>query len=294
MSEVPSFDEWMATGPYAAFVAERRFATGAPARLLLSRQPAGHFPTPPSRDLQVQLIVEGSPLAGLDFGIGRFHHHGTPGSFCVAPAGHGNLFETDDRFAVLIACLPWAETAKVVAAASGGELQDLAALHRSGHADRAVRDLTQLLWRAAADENPVSRLYADGLTQALVAALVRLAQPARPPARSAALPAWRLKRAQAILADRLDEEIELAEVAAAVGLSPFHFARAFKAATGTPPHAWRNGLRIAHAQQLLAGTRRPIADIATACGFCSQAHLTHAFRKATGLTPAAWRRARHG
>ncbi len=43
-------------------------------------------------------------------------------------------------------------------------------------------------------------------------------------------------------------------------------------------------------QALLAGSLRPIAEIAVACGFAHQAHLTTAFRRATGATPAAWRR----
>jgi AraC family transcriptional regulator len=291
MEPVSRLADWLVSGPYAAYVTERRLPAEAPLGLVTLRQPAGAFPDPPSPDISVQLLLEGTPRAALDFGAGRFAPRFTPGMFCVSPAHTLNTFEIGDSHSIMVAALPWADARPVVAEASGGVLADLGPLHRAAHHDRQVRDLLLLLWRAAEEEGPASRLFADALSQGLVAALVRLALPERRPARATPLPAWRLRRAQAMLAERLDEEIGLGEVAAAVGLSPYHFARGFRAATGLPPHAWRNTRRIAQAQQLLAGSDRPIAEIAAACGFCSQAHLTTAFRRATGTTPAAWRRA---
>lgn len=292
MDPVPCFAEWMATGPYATYVTERRFAAGAPAKLLMVRQPAGDYPDPPSRDFNVQYVMGGSYRARLDLGAGRIDAANAPGTLVVAPHGTPCSYAIEGEHTVLVACLPWETASALVRTASDGLLTDLGPLHHATHRDQRVQDLLTLLWRQADDEAPASRLYADGLSQALVAAIVRLALPGRPPARATALPAWRLRRAQAILGDRLDEEIALADVAAAVGLSPFHFARGFKAATGMPPHGWRNARRIAHAQALLTGTPRPIAEIAAACGFCSQAHLTNAFRKVTGTTPGAWRKLR--
>ena len=292
MEPVPCLAEWMATGPYAPYVTERRLGAGAPAKLLKLRQPAGAFPDPPSDDLSVQLVLEGTQHGRFDFGAGAFEPRLAPGLFFVSPPKTHNSFELVADHAILVVTLPWAPLVSVVREAAGHALSDLGPLHRAAHHDRRSRDLLHMLWAAAAEDGTASRLFADGLSQALVAALVRLALPDRPPARATPLPAWRLKRAQAILSDRLDEEIGLAEVAAAVGLSPYHFARGFKAAAGMPPHAWRNARRIAQVQQLLAGTTRPIAEIAVVCGFSSQAHLTTAFRRATGVTPAAWRRDR--
>ena len=45
----------------------------------------------------------------------------------------------------------------------------------------------------------------------------------------------------------LAEAVTLAEVARAAGLSPFHAARLFTQATGLPPHAWRNQVRLQRA-----------------------------------------------
>jgi AraC family transcriptional regulator len=72
------------------------------------------------------------------------------------------------------------------------------------------------------------------------------------------------------------------------------FCRAFKRATGRPPHSYVLEQRVQRASELLAGSRRPIAEVALAVGFSSQSHLTTAFRKITGATPHAYRLARRG
>ncbi len=45
---------------------------------------------------------------------------------------------------------------------------------------------------------------------------------------------------------------------------------------------------------MLLDGRRPLADVAAACGFASEQHFTTVFKKATGAAPAAWRRERAG
>ena len=51
--------------------------------------------------------------------------------------------------------------------------------------------------------------------------------------------------------EHLDAGPTLAQMAAAVGLNPYHFARQFKAATGLPPHQYVIARRVDRAQQLL-------------------------------------------
>jgi AraC-like DNA-binding protein len=73
----------------------------------------------------------------------------------------------------------------------------------------------------------------------------------------------------------------LAQIA---GLSPFHFVRVFRQATGLPPHTYLTQLRINRAKaQLQAGD--PIADVAAATGFSDQSHLTRRFKRIVGVTP---------
>jgi AraC family transcriptional regulator len=55
----------------------------------------------------------------------------------------------------------------------------------------------------------------------------------------------------------LDGSAALEQMAALVHLSPDHFARQFKAATGLPPHQFVITRRVELAQQLLCGRRVP-------------------------------------
>ena len=41
---------------------------------------------------------------------------------------------------------------------------------------------------------------------------------------------------------------------------------------------------------MLKDQSRPIANIAAACGFATQAHLNSAFKQRTGVTPGVYRR----
>lgn len=88
---------------------------------------------------------------------------------------------------------------------------------------------------------------------------------------------------------RLREDISLADIAAAVGLSPRHFCTAFRISVGKTPHVYLTERRIERAKLLLAGSM-PLAEIALECAFGSQQHFTTAFRNHTGFTPAYWRR----
>ena len=101
----------------------------------------------------------------------------------------------------------------------------------------------------------------------------------------------RLRRAVELMHARLDRELPLEELAGAAYLSPFHFARLFKKATGTSPHAYLAALRIERAQQLLASTALSVTEIGSRVGYQSPSHFGKAFRQATGLTPRAFRSA---
>ena len=88
----------------------------------------------------------------------------------------------------------------------------------------------------------------------------------------------------------LGENLSIERMAAAVGLSPYHFSRLFRSSFGMPPHSHVLNMRVNHAARLLRmEQQRSIADIALATGFASQAHLTHAFKKLMHQTPARWR-----
>ena len=93
--------------------------------------------------------------------------------------------------------------------------------------------------------------------------------------------------------ERYEEPITLAGLGRAVAMSPSHFARRFRAATGRTPMRALADVRAERAQSLLAAGRG-VLEVALTCGFGSPAALVRAFRRRTGKTPAAWRRATGG
>ncbi len=149
-----------------------------------------------------------------------------------------------------------------------------------------VQALARLIAEQCAEPDRPSA-YAAALIEALVVELFHAPEPDRP----GALSAEALTRATGHLRRNLGRSVSVAELADLVGLPPSSFARAFKAATGQPPHRWQIAARIERAETLLARGETPSA-VAAETGFSDQAHLTRAFRRATGDTPAAWQRAR--
>ncbi len=83
----------------------------------------------------------------------------------------------------------------------------------------------------------------------------------------------------------LGADLPLAELAANVQMSLWHFCRMFKQSTGPSPHRYLMRERIEAAKRLLAKPHRNLENIATELGFSDQSHLITMFRRFTGLTP---------
>jgi AraC-like DNA-binding protein len=124
------------------------------------------------------------------------------------------------------------------------------------------------------------------LIDALSTLLTRHAR-SRPEPASFAIDNPRVAVMKAKLAADLVEPVTLSTLAQEVGLSAFHAARLFTRATGLPPHAWRNQLRL---QRALAPLRAgvSVAEVAAASGFTDQSHFTRHFRRMFGVPPGRW------
>lgn len=81
---------------------------------------------------------------------------------------------------------------------------------------------------------------------------------------------------------------ELGELAAQAGLSPWHFHRVFKAATGLTPRSYANARRAEKVrEQLLQG--KSVTETLYASGFNSSGRFYEAANGMLGMTPAAFR-----
>jgi PAS domain S-box-containing protein len=92
---------------------------------------------------------------------------------------------------------------------------------------------------------------------------------------------------------RYTEPLAERDLAAMMKLSLSQFERQFKRKFGTTPRRYITQVRLKAAAELLAGTDRPIADIAAEAGFYDQSHLTNHFTRHFGLSPLRYRE-RHG
>ncbi|MEV6537161.1 NAD(P)-binding domain-containing protein [Streptomyces sp. NPDC051639] len=98
-----------------------------------------------------------------------------------------------------------------------------------------------------------------------------------------------VRKAIAIMHDRLAEKLTLADIAAEVHLSVYHFLRVFRLATGETPYRYLTRLRIALAQRLLSDTTLTIRQIAERCGFSGPGPLSAAFLRHLGIRPSVYR-----
>jgi AraC family transcriptional regulator len=98
----------------------------------------------------------------------------------------------------------------------------------------------------------------------------------------------RLSRVLEYIHAHLGDALDIRSMATTANLSRFHFARAFKASTGQSPYQYVSAKRLAQAKVLLA-QNQPVAQIALALNFSSQANFTRAFRREFGITPGRYR-----
>lgn len=110
-----------------------------------------------------------------------------------------------------------------------------------------------------------------------------------PRAKVNALPKWRLRRVEQYIAEHFSRCISLSELASVAGLSRMHFAAQFRAATGYRPREYLLNHRIERAKTMLVTTERPLAEIALAVGFSTQAHFSTVFKRISSHSPARWR-----
>jgi AraC-like DNA-binding protein/PAS domain-containing protein len=103
------------------------------------------------------------------------------------------------------------------------------------------------------------------------------------------LPPALTQRIREYIDAHLHEKVTLEAMAETAGLSPHHFARAFRQSVGMPPHQYLLQRRLDAAERMLRNTDLPLSEIALRSGFSDQSHLARHFRRLTGLPPSELR-----
>eukprot|EP01037_Dinobryon_pediforme_P020372 gene20372-20977_t len=92
----------------------------------------------------------------------------------------------------------------------------------------------------------------------------------------------------------LKDPIEIADLAAGIGISTRQLERLFHANLGKSPSRFYIELRMARARELLTNTELAIADIAYICGYDSPSHFSRFYRQHFQERPATTRKPARG
>jgi len=166
--------------------------------------------------------------------------------------------------------------------------------YESGFKDPLVAGIASAIVSELKAQTSAGRLLVETLASSLAARLVQN-HVSSPPAQAfpnishEGLDRRRLSRVLNYVEANLEGDLTLAQLASIACLSRFHFARAFKAATGYSPHQYVSAKRLERAKALLKRRDQSLVDIALALNFSCQANFSRAFRQVTGQTPGQYR-----
>ena len=91
------------------------------------------------------------------------------------------------------------------------------------------------------------------------------------------------------LIEQAEDMPRLTELAARIGMSPWHFHRQFKRATGLTPQAWAKARRAGRLREALAAPGGSVTDAIYAAGFEASSRAYAQADDMLGMTPSAYR-----
>lgn len=155
---------------------------------------------------------------------------------------------------------------------------------RPGVHSKLVELFNQLLAEARANPPYLNQILAGLLVQ-LHASHLRCLQESKthPSAETVTL----VRRAQDLIEQQWDQQIDLPKLAASLGLRYRSFRYLFRRFTGFPPLQYQLNLRINRAKPLLQ-TRMSIEAVAASTGFADPFYFSRLFKQKTGLSPGKW------
>jgi AraC family transcriptional regulator len=161
--------------------------------------------------------------------------------------------------------------------------------------DPVTLGIAHRLRRVCMNQQTISDLEASTLAHVLARRLIASQHGEQRGSRAPSqLGRRRLERVAEYIEAGLGGRLTLEELARVAALSPFHFARCFKATTGLAPHQFVAARRIELAKRLIMTTRQPIEEVAWTVGFENVSHFRRQFAAQVGVVPGLLRRVTRG
>ena len=272
-----SFAEHYQTGEYAAFDQEHRRGGTFGLTMVDVVQDAGEFTDPGMPEFAIAAGRNDAVPSEYDFGDGWRTNVGRKGWVDIQPANTECRFRLPD---VELRAVTIGEQAFIEQLGESSLMPN--ALNgvsgRMRHLPHAARLIDQM-WHAAAAPGPATNLLLDGAFLQLVGTLLAACGDERGLAPVAAIGDARLARAIDYIETHLAEPLTVGEIAAVAAMSPSHFARSFKSATGEAVWAFVMRRRTERAREMVARTDLSQAIVAHRCGFSDAGHLRRALRR---------------
>jgi AraC family transcriptional regulator len=257
---------------------------------------AGELPPQLPRDTEIAIMLRGHSLvdrvgAGL-----RQRTQGRKGTVWLCPAGiREDFIRVEDSIGeCLHIFLPGKPFDDALLRNLDIDPTGIEIRYESIERDMFIECVANQILREMETETSTGRLLIESLGAALSAHLVHTysataLRPKHPGSSEKPLDPKRLSRVVAFIDASVERDFSVNDLASVACMSPAHFSRSFKAATGHAPHDYVSRQRLDLAKRLLVTSDRPLVEIAYATGFSSQANFNRAFRKATGTTPSLYR-----
>jgi len=99
-----------------------------------------------------------------------------------------------------------------------------------------------------------------------------------------------VRRAEDFIRRHCREEIRFESLSRELGMSPRHFMRRFKAATGVAPTDYVQRLRVRAARRMLEGGSASVQEVMTSVGYDDLAFFRTLFKRHTGLAPSDYKK----
>ena len=257
---------------------------------------AGYLGTVKPTDTEVAILVDGKVKVHRR-GDGQLQKtNAVPGTIWLCPAGiheeEIHLFDDiKECIHLYIPAKPFSDSALKEFNIDPNKLQ---LRYEGGFRDDLIEQIARSIVAEMQSESVASGLIIDTLQMALAAHLVKNYSNLSPPkiqfpCATGALAQKKLDRVKDFILGNIEHNITLKELANEACLSPYHFARAFKATVGITPHHYVIGLKLDIAKRMITNSNTSFSQVAFMTGFSNQAHFSRTFKQVTGLTPSEYR-----
>lgn len=235
-----------------------------------------------------ELILQLSGAAQLSGQINRrFQTHIQPGTLFIVPRGTPTEWRLAIPYSVLNLFLMPGLLRQIALETMDSDPARIEFMPRIAIKDMFLAVAGQALL-AAVQKHPVNDyLAAETLAHMICLYLLRhhTVHSMPVPRFDGRIPAATLRRVIEYIHANLGQPLTLAELAGIANLSPYHFARQFRATVGLSPYQYVLEQRLAAARQMLTTRMLPLAAIAATLGFADQSHFGNQFKRRYGVSP---------